>query len=153
MIVLALAAATAVAVVALLFSEYRGSRSGVWVAKPLASTGFVVVAVAAGALETTYGLMVLVALVLCWVGDVFLIPKGAGALFLVGLVSFLLGHLGFAVAFKQRHAAKETASRAAASCSRCRANCSARAPMDVSKSATSRSATRIVWRYCSNICS
>lgn len=97
-----LAAATAIAVIGLLLSEYRGSRSGIWVAKPLASTGFIAVAVAAGALETPYGLAVLVALVLCWVGDVFLIPKGAGTLFLVGLVSFLMGHLGFAVAFGLR---------------------------------------------------
>ena len=99
MIAPALVVATVVAVIGLLFSEYRGSRSGVWVAKPLASTGFIAVALAAGALETPYGLAVLVALVLCWVGDVFLIPEGAGSLFLVGLVSFLLGHLGFAVAF------------------------------------------------------
>jgi uncharacterized membrane protein YhhN len=51
------------------------------------------------ALETPYGQAVLAALVLCWAGDVFLIRKGAGAFFLVGLVSFLLGHVGFAVAF------------------------------------------------------
>lgn len=102
MIALGLSAATVIAVLGLLLSEYRGSRTGVWVAKPLASTGFIAVAVAAGALETPYGLAVLVALVLCWVGDVFLIPKGAGRFFLVGLVSFLLGHLGFAVAFSLR---------------------------------------------------
>ena len=102
MSVLGLAVATVVAVVGLLFSEYRGSRSGVWIAKPLASTGFIAVALAAGALETPYGLTVLVALLLCWVGDVFLIPKGASALFLVGLVSFLLGHVAFAVAFTLR---------------------------------------------------
>jgi len=98
-IALGLVAATVVAVIGLLFSEHRGSRPGVWVAKPLASTGFVAVALAAGALETPYGLVVMVALVLCWLGDVFLIPKGATALFLVGLVSFLLGHVSFAVAF------------------------------------------------------
>jgi uncharacterized membrane protein YhhN len=102
MIVPGLVAATVVAVIGLLFSEYRGLRPGVWVAKPLASTGFIAVALAAGALETPYGLTVLVALVLCWVGDVFLIPKGASTLFLVGLVSFLLGHVGFAVAFTLR---------------------------------------------------
>ena len=99
MIALGLVAATGVAVIGLLLSEYRGWRTGVWVAKPLASTGFVALALAAGATETPYGLAVLVALVLCWLGDVFLIPKGATALFLVGLVSFLLGHVGFAVAF------------------------------------------------------
>jgi uncharacterized membrane protein YhhN len=101
-IALGLAAATVVAVIGLLVCEYRDSRSGVWIAKPLASTGFVAVAVAAGALETTYGLTVVVALLLCWVGDVFLIPKGATALFLVGLLGFLLGHLAFAVAFALR---------------------------------------------------
>ena len=99
MMVAGFAVATVVAVGGLLLSEYLDSRSGVWIAKPLASTGFIAVALAAGALETSYGLTVLVALVLCWVGDVFLIPKGASALFLVGLVSFLLGHVGFAVAF------------------------------------------------------
>ncbi len=97
-----LAAATVVAVIGLLIAEYRGSRTGVWIAKPLASTGFIAVALAAGALETPYGVAVTVALVLCWVGDVFLIPKGAGTLFLVGLVSFLLGHVGFMVAFALR---------------------------------------------------
>ena len=102
MMTLGLVVATVVAVIGLLLSEYRGSRSGVWVAKPLASTGFIAVAVAAGALETPYGLTVLVALVLCWIGDVFLIPKGASTLFLIGLVSFLLGHVGFAVAFTLR---------------------------------------------------
>jgi uncharacterized membrane protein YhhN len=97
-----LAAATLVAVIGLLIAEYRGSRTGVWIAKPLASTGFIAVALAAGALETPYGVAVTVALVLCWVGDVFLIPKGAGTLFLVGLVSFLLGHVGFMLAFALR---------------------------------------------------
>jgi uncharacterized membrane protein YhhN len=96
---LVLVAATVVAVVALVFSEYRGSRAGVWVAKPLASTGFVAVALAAGALETPWGRAVFVALLLCWVGDVFLIPRGAGPPFLIGLVGFLLGHVAFVVAF------------------------------------------------------
>jgi uncharacterized membrane protein YhhN len=96
---LVLVAATGVAVIGLLLSEYRGWRPGVWVAKPLASTGFVAVALTAGATETPYGLAVLVALVLCWLGDVFLIPKGATAVFLVGLMNFLLGHVGFIVAF------------------------------------------------------
>jgi len=91
--------ATAIAVVGLLFAQYRGSQTGVGVAKPIASTGFIAVALAAGALQTPYGLAVLAALALCWVGDVLLIPKGAKTPFLVGLTSFLLGHLGFVVAF------------------------------------------------------
>ncbi len=99
MIVPGLAIATTVALLGLLVAQYRGSQTGVWVAKPLASTGFIAVALAAGALQTSYGLAVLAALVLCWIGDVFLIPKGAKTPFLVGLTSFLLGHVGFVVAF------------------------------------------------------
>jgi uncharacterized membrane protein YhhN len=70
-----------------------------WVAKPLASLGFLIAAVGAGAVESAYGVTVLVALVLCMAGDVLLIPRGASRLFLYGLVAFLLGHAGFAVAF------------------------------------------------------
>jgi len=47
MMTLGLVVATVVAVIGLLLAEYRGSRSGVWVAKPLASTGFIAVALAA----------------------------------------------------------------------------------------------------------
>lgn len=89
---------TGVAVAGLLLAEARGSRAGKWIAKPLASTGFVATALAAGATESAYGVAVLVALVLSWLGDVLLIPKARGA-FLAGLASFLLGHVAFAVAF------------------------------------------------------
>jgi uncharacterized membrane protein YhhN len=99
---IALAAATALAVAALLLAERRGLRRGVWLAKPLASTGFVALALASGATATPYGRGVLAALLLGWLGDVLLIPKGAKRAFLVGLASFLLGHLAFALAFAVR---------------------------------------------------
>jgi uncharacterized membrane protein YhhN len=92
---------TWVAVAVLLVSEWRGARAGVWIAKPVASTGFVLAALAAGALDSTYGRFVLGALVLSWLGDVLLIPK-AKASFLAGLASFLLGHVAFAAAFLVR---------------------------------------------------
>jgi len=92
---------TVVAVAVLLLSEWRGARAGIWIAKPIASTGFLLAALAAGALGSTYGRFVLAALVLSWLGDVLLIPK-AKTSFLVGLVSFLLGHLAFAAAFVVR---------------------------------------------------
>jgi uncharacterized membrane protein YhhN len=93
---------TLTAVAALLLSRWRGFRPGTWVAKPLASTGFVAVALAAGALGTRYGQLVLLALALSWLGDVLLIPKQVKAAFLAGLVSFLLGHVAFAAAFVAR---------------------------------------------------
>jgi uncharacterized membrane protein YhhN len=92
-------AATALAVAALLFFEHRGSSAGVWVAKPLASTAFIAVALAAGAGESRYGCAVLAGLVLSWLGDVFLIPRGRPQIFLVGVLSFLAGHIAYAVAF------------------------------------------------------
>ncbi|HVH06128.1 MAG TPA: lysoplasmalogenase [Myxococcota bacterium] len=90
------------AVVGLLAAERAGSRAGVWVAKPLASAGFVLVALARGATGTTYGRWVLAALVLGWLGDVLLIPKGARRAFAAGLGSFLLGHVAFAAGFVSR---------------------------------------------------
>lgn len=92
------AAVTVVAVVLLMVAEHRGDQTGKWTFKPLASTGFVAFALAAGALDTGYGIAVLVALVLSWWGDLLLIPKDKRA-FLVGVLAFLLGHFGFGAAF------------------------------------------------------
>lgn len=92
---------TLVCLALLLAAEWRESRAGVWVAKPLASVGFLWAAYAAGALDTSYGRWVMAALVLSFWGDVLLIPA-ARASFLAGLVSFLLGHLAFAGAFAVR---------------------------------------------------
>ncbi len=98
---------TVLAVAGLLVAEHRDSRAGIWLAKPLASTGFLAVAVAAGALDGSgsaarYGTWVLTALVLSWWGDVFLIPQNRPSVFRAGILSFLLGHVAFAVAFAGR---------------------------------------------------
>src|SRR5262245_40192116 len=62
------------AVAALLFADSRGSRPGVWLAKPLASSVFVAAALAWGAAGSGYGRWLLVALALSGLGDVLLIP-------------------------------------------------------------------------------
>ncbi len=98
-------ALTAAAVIALLVAEQRGSRLGVWICKPLAATGFVGGALATGAWDSPYGRTVLAALVLSWVGDLLLIPKGSSWAFQAGLASFLLGHVAYVVAFLIRGAA------------------------------------------------
>jgi len=95
-------AVTAMAVAALLLSERVGSSVGVWVAKPLASTAFVALALAAGASGTPYGRWILAGLVLSWLGDVFLIPRERPRVFLAGVLSFLAGHVAYAVAFVLR---------------------------------------------------
>ena len=89
---------TATALSGLLVFDAKG-RWVPWLLKPVASAGFLWVALSCGALETTYGQTVLFALASCWLGDVLLIPKGARRTFLAGLASFLLGHLVFVVAF------------------------------------------------------
>jgi uncharacterized membrane protein YhhN len=99
---LAPAALTLAALAALLAAEWRGPRGLAWVAKPLASAGFVALALRAGAAHSAYGRVVLAALLFCWLGDVLLLPRGARRAFLAGLASFLAGHVAFAAAFALR---------------------------------------------------
>lgn len=84
----------------LLLSERAGS-SARFVAKPLASAGFLITAVAAGALDSTFGRWMLVGLILSTLGDLFLLGKNEGA-FLAGLGSFLIAHVVFGIAFLAR---------------------------------------------------
>ena len=92
----------AVAVAGLLWAEYRGSRRGLWLTKPLASLAFIWAGVAAGALDTTYGQLVLAGLALCLLGDVLLIPLARPSAFRAGVFAFLLGHVAYSAAFVTR---------------------------------------------------
>lgn len=83
---------------ALLVSEARGSAAGKWVAKPAATAGFLLLALALDAQTHTYGRLVLLALALSAAGDVLLIPKARRA-FAVGIVAFLLAHVAYGAAF------------------------------------------------------
>ena len=67
-------------------------------AKLVASSAFVAVAIAAGALESRYGRFLLTGLALSWFGDAFLVSESQ-QWFLAGLVSFLLAHVAYVVAF------------------------------------------------------
>lgn len=92
----------AVAVAGLLWAERRGSSTGLWLTKPIASLAFIWVGLAAGALETTYGQLILLGLVLCLLGDVLLIPHDRPAVFRAGVFAFLLGHVAYSAAFVTR---------------------------------------------------
>ncbi len=81
-----------------LWGEARGSARIKLLFKPLASAGFIIAAVLAGALRSDYGVMVLAGLAFSLVGDVLLISQDLRA-FRGGLVSFLLGHVAYVVAF------------------------------------------------------
>ena len=88
----------AIAVAALLWAELKLSRLGVWLAKPIASTLFVITALLAGAPASPYGQLILLGLLFSWLGDVFLIPKRP-RFFIAGLGSFFLAHVAFSGAF------------------------------------------------------
>ncbi len=67
----------------------------------LASSAFVAVAFAVGALDTTFGVIMMVGLTLSWFGDLFLSYNGR-APFVVGLAAFLAGHMAYIAAFAER---------------------------------------------------
>ncbi len=87
----------AVFTAALVWAEAAASPALRWF-KMLASTGFIAVALSAGALSSSYGKVVLVALVLAWLGDL-LFTFASRQAFLGGLVAFLLGQVAYSIAF------------------------------------------------------
>jgi len=77
--------------------KYCGAKTLVYVCKPLTTALNLGVAVAAGALATTYGRLVALSIVFSLAGDVFLmLPRDR---FIHGLLSFLVAHLLLIVAF------------------------------------------------------
>lgn len=90
---------SAAAVVILLICELRGFRPGIAPAKLTASTAFVGLALSLGALDSSLGQIILIGLLLCWLGDALLIPTGQSFWFQLGIGSFLLGHVAYAIAF------------------------------------------------------
>ncbi|HEY7957148.1 MAG: lysoplasmalogenase family protein [Polyangia bacterium] len=94
-------ALTALALALLLVGEWREERTLRWIAKPLASAGFLVAALEFGALSSRYGRALLLALALSFLGDVLLLGRKKAA-FLSGLVAFLAAHLAFLGAFAVR---------------------------------------------------
>ena len=85
-------------IVGLLWAEVSGKYAWRWLFKPLAAACFIALALQSGALHSDYGRWLLAGLVLCWFGDVLLIPA-SDRFFLAGLGSFLSGHLLYAVSF------------------------------------------------------
>jgi uncharacterized membrane protein YhhN len=89
-----------VAVAVLLEAEVRRPRQR-RLPKMAASTAFVAVALAAGALDTTFGVIMVAGLGLCWFGDLFLSYNGRQP-FVAGLLAFLAGHVAYVIAFANR---------------------------------------------------
>jgi uncharacterized membrane protein YhhN len=88
----------AIAVGALLAAEWHQWLPGCAVAKLTASSAFVWLAVERGALGSSYGVLLLVGLGLCWCGDALLLSPGRTRTFQLGIGAFLLGHVAYAAA-------------------------------------------------------
>jgi uncharacterized membrane protein YhhN len=84
----------------LLYYEARRPRRRRY-PKMVASTAFIAVAISVGALDTPFGTIIVVGLVLSWFGDLFLALDGRGP-FVAGLVAFLAGHVAYVIAFTNR---------------------------------------------------
>lgn len=84
--------------VGLLIFEKKESVRGVLLTKPTLSVLFVIVALTGPASDPAFFGLVVAGLVLCVAGDVLLIFS-AKRPFLAGLVSFLLGHVLYSIAF------------------------------------------------------
>lgn len=91
----------AISLSALLFlGERRDNRRCKWLFKPFTSALFLAAAWLQGP-QSSYDWLVFAGLVLSVIGDVALIPSSR-RWFLVGLAAFLLGHIGYTVAFYTR---------------------------------------------------
>lgn len=99
---LAFALLSIAAALGLLFAERAASLRLIWIFKPVAALGFVLACATSGALGHAAGRVLLAGMVLGLIGDVFLIMKHDKRMFLAGLVSFLLGHVAYVVAFALR---------------------------------------------------
>jgi len=88
----------AAAVIGLLHAERTGDAKMKKIFKPLASLAFILASIAAGALETTFGVAILAGLILCAIGDILLLSKAAPA-FLAGMGAFAAGHAAYIAAF------------------------------------------------------
>lgn len=79
-------------------AEWFGGGPKAWTAKILASSCFVVLAVINEPSRSSFGIIMLAALVLSWLGDVLLLSL-RNELLLAGIAAFLLAHVAFGSAF------------------------------------------------------
>ena len=92
--VLVLFVAAASLLVRLCFNQFPGYG----LTKMALATGYLVLAVALGALDSRLGRWLLLGFACAWWGDFLLIGPGNG-FFLAGLIAFLLGHVCYCIAY------------------------------------------------------
>ena len=90
-------------VLGLLFSEARNSTPGLWITKPMASIGLLVLGflLSDSPFGSAQSIFVFTAIFFCIVGDVLLIPLNE-KIFMAGIGCFAIGHIGYLSAFVMR---------------------------------------------------
>ena len=92
---------TVAATALMVYGPFIGISGYSRILKMTAATGFIGAALSLGASRWTYGRIMLAGLALSWCGDLALSYSGDAA-FLTGLVSFLLAHVMYCIAFVWR---------------------------------------------------
>lgn len=92
---------TALAAIALVGAELAHARRIYRVCKLAASTGFVGLVVAAGALTHGYGIAITLGLVLAWVGDACLLARASKRVFIAGMAAFAGTQIAYMIGFAQ----------------------------------------------------
>ena len=92
----------AVGVFITLAGERYSNRPAGAAGKLIAASAYIAAALSMGAAGTTYGQILLLGMALCWMGDLLLVSNNSQRLFLLGLTSFLLGHVAYIGSFAAR---------------------------------------------------
>lgn len=82
-----------------LYADYRQNKALEFISKPAAALAFIAAGYFWGGADSSYGRWILAGLVFGALGDVLLIPKSTGRVFLGGMLSFALGHLFYVIGF------------------------------------------------------
>lgn len=82
-----------------LYADFHQNKALEFLSKPTAALAFIAAGYFWGAWETNYGRWIFAGLVFGALGDVLLIPRGTGRVFLGGMLSFALGHLFYVIGF------------------------------------------------------
>lgn len=79
-------------------ARWKENGAAAAIAKAIASSAFIALAIVNGAMETSYGQLILAALIFCWLGDMLLLSLKSSFL-LAGIAAFFVAHVVFAIAF------------------------------------------------------
>ncbi len=86
-------------VAALTLAEVRENRLAQRVLKPAAALGFILISLFSGMPQSLYAQLIILGLIACAFGDVFLLSRKSKILFLAGMASFAIGHFAYLSAF------------------------------------------------------